>query len=116
MKGTDNAERSRKRSRLSEDGEEASTSGGKKTRGRPRVDTQDATAADVSTHVLRPFHPLHEATRLFSFLFPKLETNMATSVEEHRSVLHSVLIDSVKKRQYLRSSSKAPNYTPLSKR
>jgi hypothetical protein len=35
----------RKRSRTSKDSDEASN---KKARGRPRVDTQDATAADVS--------------------------------------------------------------------
>jgi hypothetical protein len=36
----------RKRSRASKDSDEASN---KKARGRPRVDTQDATAADVSS-------------------------------------------------------------------
>jgi hypothetical protein len=36
----------RKRSRTSKDSDEA---GNKKARGRPRVDTQDATAADVSS-------------------------------------------------------------------
>ncbi|KAH6643199.1 hypothetical protein C7974DRAFT_119410 [Boeremia exigua] len=47
MKGTESTERPRKRSRTSEDADDAAvTSGGKKTRGRPRVDTQDATAAD----------------------------------------------------------------------
>jgi hypothetical protein len=47
MKNTENT--TRKRSRTSEDAEDAAvTSGSKKARGRPRVDTQDATAADVS--------------------------------------------------------------------
>jgi len=47
MKNTEST--TRKRSRTSEDAEDAIvTSGGKKARGRPRVDTQDATAADVS--------------------------------------------------------------------
>jgi hypothetical protein len=41
--------RPRKRSRTSEDADDlAVISKGKKARGRPRVDTQDATAADVS--------------------------------------------------------------------
>lgn len=43
------AQKSRKRSRKSNGGEDGAA-GGKKTRGRPRVDTQDATAADVSGH------------------------------------------------------------------
>lgn len=43
------AQRSRKRSRKS-NGSEDGAAGGKKARGRPRVDTQDATAADVSGH------------------------------------------------------------------
>ena len=47
MKNTEST--TRKRSRTSEDAEDAAvTSGSKKARGRPRVDTQDATAADVS--------------------------------------------------------------------
>jgi hypothetical protein len=41
----------RKRSRRSNSGDDGSA-GGKKARGRPRVDTQDATAADVSGDVL----------------------------------------------------------------
>lgn len=41
----EHAQQSRKRSRTSSSGDNGS---GKKTRGRPRVDTQDATAADVS--------------------------------------------------------------------
>lgn len=42
----EHAQQLRKRSRRSNSGEDAA--GGKKARGRPRVDTQDATAADVS--------------------------------------------------------------------
>lgn len=43
----------RKRLRTSEDADDvAVTGGGKKARGRPRVDTQDATAADVSVDPL----------------------------------------------------------------
>jgi hypothetical protein len=42
---------SRKRSRRSNSGDDGGA-GGKKTRGRPRVDTQDATAADVSGDLL----------------------------------------------------------------
>lgn len=49
MKVTESTSRSRKRSRASDDGDDgAIASGSKKARGRPRVDTQDATAADVS--------------------------------------------------------------------
>jgi ribosomal protein L4 len=47
----EHAQQSRKRSRRSNSGENGA---GKKTRGRPRVDTQDATAADVSGY----FFPL----------------------------------------------------------
>jgi hypothetical protein len=42
---------SRKRSRRSNSGDDGGA-GGKKARGRPRVDTQDATAADVSGDVV----------------------------------------------------------------
>jgi hypothetical protein len=42
---SDGAAPSRKRSRVSANSEDP---GGKKARGRPRVDTQDETAADVS--------------------------------------------------------------------
>lgn len=42
----EHTQHSRKRSRRSNSGEDGA--GGKKARGRPRVDTQDATAADVS--------------------------------------------------------------------
>ncbi|KAF2623041.1 hypothetical protein BU25DRAFT_200455 [Macroventuria anomochaeta] len=47
MKSTEGTEPPHKRSRTSEDADDAAVaSGGKKARGRPRVDTQDATAAD----------------------------------------------------------------------
>lgn len=43
----------RKRTRTSQSTEDgASTPGGKKARGRPRVDTHDATAADVSCSII----------------------------------------------------------------
>lgn len=49
MKSKETTEPPRKRVRMSEDADDlAVTAGGKKARGRPRVDTQDATAADVS--------------------------------------------------------------------
>lgn len=49
MRSKERTEPPRKRSRTSEDADDvAVTAGGKKARGRPRVDTQDATAADVS--------------------------------------------------------------------
>ena len=51
---------SRKRSRRSNSGDDGGA-GGKKARGRPRVDTQDATAADVSGDVV--------SFLFFSFLF-----------------------------------------------
>ncbi len=40
-----------KRSRRSNSGEDGTTTGEKKSRGRPRVDAQDATAADVSKFI-----------------------------------------------------------------
>lgn len=46
MKATDITDGHRKRARTSQDTDETSAS--KRARGRPRVDTQDATAADVS--------------------------------------------------------------------
>lgn len=53
MGNTEGIARPRKRSRMSDDADDATAaSGGKKVRGRPRVDTQDATAADVSTYSL----------------------------------------------------------------
>ena len=49
MRRTEAAAQPRKRSRMSDDADDtAVAAGGKKARGRPRVDTQDATAADVS--------------------------------------------------------------------
>lgn len=45
----EHAQQPQKRSRKSNSGEDAA--GGKKARGRPRVDTHDATAADVSGHL-----------------------------------------------------------------
>lgn len=49
MKNTVDAIRPRKRARVSNDADDAAAaSGDKKARGRPRVDTEDATAADVS--------------------------------------------------------------------
>lgn len=49
MTGSESKARPRKRSRTSEDADDAAVaSGSKKVRGRPRVDTQDATAAEVS--------------------------------------------------------------------
>jgi hypothetical protein len=49
MRSKEPTEPPRKRSRTGEDPDDAAVKvGGKKARGRPRVDTQDATAADVS--------------------------------------------------------------------
>lgn len=49
MKSTEGTSRPRKRSRTSDNADNAPAAfGGKKARGRPRVDTEDATAADVS--------------------------------------------------------------------
>ena len=49
MRSKELTEPPHKRSRTSEDADDvAVAAGGKKARGRPRVDTQDATAADVS--------------------------------------------------------------------
>ena len=63
MKNTEST--TRKRSRTSEDAEDAVvTSGSKKARGRPRVDTQDATAADVSDSLCLRFLLLHQKALL----------------------------------------------------
>lgn len=57
-KSTEDAVRPRKRARVSNDANDvAAASGDKKARGRPRVDTEDATAADVSDVLSRyPYH------------------------------------------------------------
>jgi hypothetical protein len=51
----EHAPQSRKRSRRSGSGD----GGGKKARGRPRVDTEDATAADVSGYTFFACNPDH---------------------------------------------------------
>lgn len=75
MKSTESTVRIRKRPRTSEDVEDAAiATGGKKIRGRPRVDTQDATAADVSANPPHPFRPILEGNTASSNIsnLPKL--------------------------------------------
>lgn len=54
---------SRKRSRTSANSDDA---GGKKMRGRPRVDPQDETAADVSTYTAPQFPTSTQLRRMIS--------------------------------------------------
>lgn len=88
MKSTEITARPRKRSRTSEDAEDTTVAAtGKKARGRPRVDTQDATAADVSTALyshlfaplLRPFFQSHSRIKSQqSTIYPRLTLLLAT--------------------------------------
>ena len=63
---SDDQPTSRKRSRTSASSEDASAAG-KKARGRPRVDTQDETAADVSETFVQeiPYYCIWEKRRVF---------------------------------------------------
>lgn len=112
MESMESTERPHKHSRTSEDGDGAAVaSGKKKARGRPRVDTQDATAADVSIALFSFSRSPHVVTQFFRNRTTNRsrKTNVTTSVEEHRSVLRSAPTDSVKKQLYLRSRNRTVN-------
>jgi len=70
---------SRKRSRTSEDGGKE----GKKARGRPRVEPQDATAADVSWLGRRP--PCLQFEILCRGIFGRRKANITTEAENTNS-------------------------------
>lgn len=104
MKVSGNTARPRKRSRQSDDADDVViTSGAKKARGRPRVDTQDATAADVSNKILKTEGFQHHSFKRTS-QNPETtcvhEANIGTSVEGPRSVSHSAHIDNARKQRY----------------
>ena len=107
MKSTEITARPRKRSRTSEDAEDTTVAAtGKKARGRPRVDTQDATAADVSTALcshlfaplLRPFFPIPESYQMSAINYLP-ETDAVTSDEGRRFGLPNAHTGSAKKQQ-----------------
>lgn len=69
MKHAGSTECPRKHSRASEDAEDAAiASSGKKTRGRPRVETQDATAGDVSTNLIHPYFSASRVVRSLDYI------------------------------------------------
>jgi hypothetical protein len=80
----------RKRSRKASAGDDGGADG-KKTRGRPRVDTKDATAADVSTRLLSPELCVKSRSGTVELMPP--------SADERRSGSHSGHIDSAKRQQ-----------------
>lgn len=111
MKNTEST--TRKRSRTSEDAEDAIvTSGGKKARGRPRVDTQDATAADVSDFFLGLSFSCN-MEKLCSKTVQSAQNDILIhlSADERRSDLHNVLIGNAKRQRSLHSKNNAPSYT-----
>lgn len=118
MRSKEPTEPPRKRSRRSEDADDvAVTAGGKKVRGRPRVDTQDATAADVS---IDPFNKSHLSSLHLNgscaSAARNTKTDATTSVEERRFVSLNAHIGNAKRQRYPHSSNRALNYTLSSRR
>ncbi|KAF9691902.1 hypothetical protein EKO04_009871 [Ascochyta lentis] len=82
MSGTAVTARPRKRSRTSEDGDKvAAVSTGKKARGRPRVDTQDATAADRRRTQIR----------LAQRAYRQRKETTISSLRQQSSQLHAII-------------------------
>lgn len=117
MRNKESSEPPRKRSRTSEDADDvAVTAGGKKARGRPRVDTQDATAADVSVVNSNRSHSVAQSDRPSTGAARNIETDALTSVEERRFVSLNARTDNEKRPRSPHSSKRAPNSRLSSKK